>query len=256
MIYLTDGLELELRQWMRHPPALSKAAAKILLQQAKIDGRLLCEIIYNKLELRFLGRSRNALPSKQNWRWEPKPHRRPQNKSPEVNLEKRLVGLDVADWTNAIPTASGLFNDGGRRANIDLAWREGTQCGFIELKWDSNHPVYAAIEAVGYAMAWVQARIHADKMGYLKEDCLRPGLNFEKVAWCVAAPENFYSGHGDLDKLETALADGLSEFIIYKLNNSVTTTFRFVKLPIDTDPFNPTVALLDYLKRETSIVNQ
>ena len=167
VIYLVDGLELELRQWMGQPPALSETVARSLLEKSTADGQLLCKIVYKQLELRYSNRPRKRKPSQENWRWEQQIHLVDNNSSAEVNLEKRLIRSSNPNWANAIPTASGLFDDGGRKANIDLAVRNGKTAAFIELKWDSNHPVYAAVEIIGYAMAWVQARVHAESMGCL-----------------------------------------------------------------------------------------
>ncbi len=93
---------------------------------------------------------------------------------------------------NAIPTASGLFDSGGRKANIDLAVKHNEFISFIELKWDSNSPLYAAFELVGYAMAWLQARLHATEMGYISKAMLRPALDTDHCQWVVLAPPDYY----------------------------------------------------------------
>ena len=249
MIYLVDDLELELRRWMGQPPALSKSAAISLLKKTSINGQLLCELVYNQLELRYLSRLRQKPPSAKNWRWEPQLHLDEKNTSAELNLEKRLIRQCDSDWTNAIPTASGLFDDGGRKANIDLAVREGKTGAFMELKWNSNHPVYAAIEMIGYAMSWIQARVRAESMDYIKCSQLRPALDFSVVHWSVVAPSEFYSKSVGIGGLEAALNEGVQAFTRYKLGESVSSSFHFIRLPAGVDPFNPKPDLVNFLRK-------
>jgi hypothetical protein len=61
---------------------------------------------------------------------------------------------------NQIPVASGLTDSGNRKNCIDLAWRpqETDSAVFVELKWDSNNPVFAAFEVLNYGIVYLFAR--------------------------------------------------------------------------------------------------
>jgi hypothetical protein len=125
------------------------------------------------------------------------------NRSPEVVLERAIASacarLNRTDWSNQVPVASGLVPGAsdGRRA-IDLIQRRGERrFELIELKVGSDTPLYAAVEAVGYAMIWLLTREAAGAP-------ISPVLKADQLDVRVLAPATFYKGY-DLDAIELAL---------------------------------------------------
>jgi hypothetical protein len=241
MIYLLDGGDWWLEGWLGVSDLDTAAGGKNVLAALHFDGRLLCELVYATLERRWRARTRaeGRRPSDENWRWRQIPTLSEGNPSAEVCLEKKLIRIANDTWANAIPTASGLFDGGGRKANVDLAHRLGTEVAFVELKWESNHPVYAAFEIVGYAMAWAQARLRAEEMGYVVDGVLRPALAPDATRWCVLAPATFYArwDSEDLTRFAASLDQGVSSFFAERLK--VESRFRFLTLPDGIDPMAP-----------------
>ncbi|QDU21000.1 hypothetical protein ETAA1_29630 [Urbifossiella limnaea] len=195
-----------------------------VLAAPHFDGRLACELVYANLERRWRARTRTdgRRPSSEKWRWQRIPTLSEDNRSAEVSLEKLLISTADDTWANAIPTARGLFDDGGRKANVDLAHRSGATIAFVELKWASNHPAYAAFEIVGYAMAWAQARFRAEEMGYVTDGTLRPVLATNAARWCVLAPASFYAGWDaeQLARFAASLDQGMNSFFTERLNST------------------------------------
>lgn len=244
-----DGSDWWLKGWLGVSDLNSVADGKNVLAAPHFDGRLLCELVFADLERRWRGRTRTdgRRPSSENWRWQRMPTLSEGNPSAEVSLEKLLVRTADDTWANAVPTASGLFDDGGRKANVDLAHRHGTGLAFVELKWASNHPVYAAFEIVGYAMAWAQARLRAEEMGYVTGGTLRPALATDATRWCVLAPDSFYAGWDaeHLARFAASLDQGLRSFFAERLK--VDARFRFLTLPEGIDPMAPQPADLSVI---------
>lgn len=247
MIFLLAGGDWWLKGWLGVSSLDTVAEGGMVLAAPHFDGRLLCELVYANLERRWRGRTRtdDRFPSSENWRWRRIPTLSEGNPSAEVSLEKLLIRTADDAWANAVPTASGLFDDGGRKANVDLAHRSGTRIAFVELKWASNHPVYAAFEVVGYALAWAQARLRAEEMGYVADGVLRPALASDSTRWCVLAPAGFYAGWdaGELTRFAGSLDRGVSGFFAERLK--VDARFRFHTLPDGLDPMAPRPADLE-----------
>jgi hypothetical protein len=105
-----------------------------------------------------LGRSR------ENWRWSLRTQIGAHNRSPEVLLERAIAAACLRtgrrDWANQIPVSSGLIlGASGRRRAIDLVQQRGdAHFELIELKVNSDTPLYAAIEALAYSSIWLLTR--------------------------------------------------------------------------------------------------
>ncbi len=96
----------------------------------------------------------------QNWLWRLDAPEY-QTLSPEVALEREVVGVDTSgQWTCQMSTASGVQGPRlHKRRAIDLVRRtEPDRYRFIELKVDSDNPLYAAFEILGYGLAYLHAR--------------------------------------------------------------------------------------------------
>jgi hypothetical protein len=130
--------------------------------------------------------------STENWRWRaPKLDIAPANASPEVRLERALIGACAcagrADWSNQVPVASGVAGPSReRRRAIDLV-RQAAPGHFelIELKVASDTPLYAAVEIIGYTAIWLLSR--AGGAGG------NPLLAAGRIDAKVLAPEAYYA---------------------------------------------------------------
>lgn len=146
-------------------------------------------------------------PSKENWRFEPKTRIDPRNKSLEIQLERAIVNInqnmwpDVENWTNQVPTASGLWDHKyDKRRAIDLVHVYPGQnyydtVEFIELKVDtkSGHPAYAAMEVLLYGMLYIFSRRHLKELDYDVTE--QPLLRANAIHLVVLAPFRYYDGY-------------------------------------------------------------
>ncbi len=171
-------------------------------------------------------------PSKENWRWKPHPNLGPDNSSPELKLERAIVGACGEEWSNQMPTASGVVSPTkDRRVAIDLVCRkDATTYSLIELKVASDTPLFAAIEILMYGLLFVWSRNNQEELGYdLKT---QPVLAANNVTLGVLAPSRYYEDF-ELTKLAYALNTGLVEF---GQRNSVALGFEFSQLGADYAP--------------------
>jgi hypothetical protein len=142
--------------------------------------------------------------SRQNWRFEKRDDPpSPRNKSREVLCERRIVSLqldewaDAEKWVNQVPVASGLTGSNrDKRRCIDLVRRvKDGEYDFVELKIDSDTPLYAAMEVLVYGLLYIFWRYDAR----LSEFRVRPNgpemLKASSIHLIVAAPANYYEKH-------------------------------------------------------------
>jgi hypothetical protein len=194
-----------------------------------LEGSDLVGILYRTIASNYAqaGASANKERSRANWRWcSLQAQIGPGNRNPEVVLERAIAAAcrraGRRDWANQIPVASGLINGpSGGRCAIDLVTQRGKRhFEFIELKIESNTPLYAAIEIIRYTCLWLLAR--ADPPS-------RPSelLEATRVDLRVLAPASYYAPF----KLQH-----LGVFLNHHLNalgqaHGVTLTFDFDVLP-------------------------
>jgi hypothetical protein len=105
-------------------------------------------------------------------------------------LEKEWVTPPLGDgWSNQIPVASGFTgsHEDSKRA-IDLGWDKNKETAvFVELKWETDHPIYAAFEIFNYGMLYLFAR------RFLTADYrTSPWMGKEQILLTVLAPAAFY----------------------------------------------------------------
>jgi hypothetical protein len=150
-------------------------------------------------------------PSKENWRWKRHLSLGANNNSPELKLERAIVNACGERWSNQMPTASGLTGPAtDKRAAVDLVLREdSTTYSLIELKVESNTPLFAAIEIMKSGLLLVWSKNNQEALGYDRE--LQPILAASTVTLNTLAPADFYSNF-NLTKLASVLNDGLAEF--------------------------------------------
>lgn len=188
----------------------------------------------------------NKNRSRQNWRWALQPQIGERNRSTEVVLERAIAGACVRrgriDWANQIPVASGLISGAadGRRA-LDLAYRSGERrFQLIELKIASDTPLYAAVELLGYASAWLLARADLPERSSVL-------LEAEHVDLRVLAPAPYYAPF-DLLPLEASLRHGVR---LLGERCGVTLSFGFDVLPAELSrpPLPQDATLLELLSQ-------
>jgi hypothetical protein len=164
-------------------------------QPSEIQGQGVAGAVFGVIQHRFaqLASAQSRSPSTENWRVQ-SPQLRPWNsRYPEVDLERRLIKARQApDWWNQVPIASGLAcSTADRRRCIDLVHdRGGDAYDFVELKVESDTPVFAAVEILQYGFVWLLSRHYRDALGYSRH---RPTLlDAKEVNLRVFAPKAFY----------------------------------------------------------------
>lgn len=162
--------------------------------------------------------------SEENWRLEKQKGIGANNNRPEVSLERAIVNIpaeiwpDAANWFNQVPVASGLVDphEGGRR--IDLVHNCGDKAyEFIELKVDSNTPLYAAMEILKYGVLYIFCRQDdrvkcVDQKGEPIIDREGKLMQAKKIHLRVLAPAKYYEKY-DLSWLEKSIKSGLAIFL-------------------------------------------
>ena len=192
-----------------------RAAANALTHRdSPISGtRDFLEASYAQIHNNWLAASEAGLSrqSKENWRWKRHLDLGDENKSPELKLERAIVGACGDDWSNQMPTASGLVGSAiGKRAAVDLVYREDpTTYSLIELKVASDTPLFAAVEILLYGLLFVWSKKNQEELGYDVE--AQPVLAANTVTLGVLAPGSYYDGF-DLTTLASALDSGLNAF--------------------------------------------
>lgn len=150
-------------------------------------------------------------PSRENWRWKRHLTLAPANTSPELRLERSIVNACGGNWSNQMPTASGLIGPAtDKRAAVDLVYREdSTTYSLIELKVGSDNPLFAAIEILCYGLLFIWSKDNQEKLGY--DAKTQPILAATNVELSVLAPEDYYHDY-DLTSLNSTLNSELAEF--------------------------------------------
>lgn len=190
--------------------------------------------LYDRIEANWSGRT----PSQQNWRLRRQADIAARNKSPEVVLERALAVLGAKgvldDWYNQIPVASGLIDHrADKRAAIDLVRADENSADFIELKWASDTPLFAAFEILRYGLVYLFCRDKREEFGYEAF----PLMGIRNVSLQVLAPVKYYSSF-DLGFLASAICTGL-DMLCYRRSDGLQMSFEFLSFPSDFElPFS------------------
>ncbi len=180
-------------------------------------------------------------PSQENWRSERQTTLNPRNRSPEVLLERAIAILGEREilegWFNQVPVASGLVDGlADRRAAIDLVRHRDDKAEFVELKWESDTPAYAAFEILRYGLAYLISYINRETFKYTK----KPLMNVKEVSLRVLAPRTYYADYADSDLtwLSEGLDHGIRSVVAQKTVGALSMNFGFLAFPADFDlPF-------------------
>jgi hypothetical protein len=167
-------------------------------------------------------------PSDKNWRFEKIPYIAKHNGSKEKTLEKSIAKLPSPDWVNQVPTSSGLIGSSSDKLrNIDLVHSLGKrEYEFIELKINSDTPMFAAFEIVINGMIYLLSREFYSNQSIDSKEI----LNAKKVHLQTLAPQNYYFRYS-LDWLEDELNKGLKTFLSEKLDDNIEMDFSFTSFP-------------------------
>lgn len=228
---VSDFLGLQDGEKLKHKTTCHRLSSTSI-EKPKFE-RLVCDL-YEQIEK---NRSERP-PSKSNWQPRRQTYLNPENKSPEVLLERAIAILGAREilggWYNQIPVASGLVDDrADKRAAIDLLLLEDGRAEFVELKWESDTPVFAAFEILRYGLAYLFCYVNQEKFRYQES----PLMNVEEVSLRVLAPHAYYA-----DSDQTWLCRGLHQsirtFVAAKTGNKLSMDFGFRAFPSNFDlPF-------------------
>jgi hypothetical protein len=181
----------------RPPYYLRKGIYKLLKRNipADADLRPLAPAVLARIARNFYraGLTPGQTCSPENWRFELKRDYSLHTTSQEVRLEREWVRRQIeTSWCNQIPVASGFTGPtSGKRRAIDLGWNINSESAvFVELKWDTNDPIYAAFEIFTYGILYVFAR------RFLTEHYrTTPWMGMKRVLLTVLTPAAFYDDY-------------------------------------------------------------
>ncbi len=187
--------------------------------------------LYNQiLHNRYLSiGSYGKLPSRENWRFEKQIAIDLVNKSPEVTLERALVNALDQSLVNQVPTSSGLVGPRQDKVrNIDLvSCIHEDEFEFIELKIDSNKPLYAAMEILSYGLLYIFTREHMQEFNYDSNEKIL--LSANTIHLTVLAPYSYYPY--DIQWIENKINEGLKQFIEAEVGIDLKMDFSFQSFP-------------------------
>jgi hypothetical protein len=167
-------------------------------------------------------------PSQENWRDTHNDEVSDKNESPEVCLERQIVGQQKRKkWANQVPVASGLLDsdsDKGRHVDLVREIEQGATYELIELKWGADNPFFAALEILCYGLIYLLFR---EK--FPQPD--KPLLQARTIHLRVLAPEDYYRGKGAkkaLATLEFQISEALGK---HAVQADLKMDFCFLKIP-------------------------
>lgn len=190
------------------------------------DFAALVSTLYDRIESNHAGR----LPSQENWRSKRVTTLSDHNESPEVLPERAVAMLGGAGklpgWLNQVPVASGLINDRlDKRAALDLVKLDDDAARFVELKWGSDTPAYAAFEVLRYGLVYLFSRVKME-FGYADRRMMR----VNRIDLQVLAPAVFFDKH-DLKWLERALDHAVDDLSRRNTSDRLSMGFEFLAFP-------------------------
>ena len=144
----------------------------------------------------------------------------------------------MPEWHNQIPVASGLVDDKKhKRTAVDLVRMDGDAAELaelIELKWESDTPLFALFEVLLYGLALLLSRRNAKKFGYRG----LPLIEAPVVRLAVLAPSQYYQYYDDCRydcrKYADVISAGL-QLLRDTHSDLPEMSFRFLRFPICID---------------------
>jgi len=202
---------------------LSTAPPELLDFETLISG------LYEQIESNRSDRK----PSRENWRTKRVTTLSDTNRSPEVLLERAIAILGenqvLDEWYNQIPVASGLVDArADKRAAVDLMRLDGDRVEFVELKWGSDTPAFAAFEILLYGLAFLYCYINRVDLGYEITSLMK----VKEVSLQVLAPQAYFDGY-DFTWLGLGLDAGVRNVTQMVSNGELSMDFGFTSFPSD-----------------------
>jgi len=162
----------------------------------ELDGKAIVGQLYEALACTGWGIDKAG----SNWIWRTGDTKADQidgDKYKEVKLERTIAQRGEGAWTWQMPTASGIQKDldpknnaQNKKASIDLVRKNGPgDFTFVELKVESNNPLYALFELLGYALAYLHARNEGNH-SQANED--HDVLKAKRIRLVVLGPKSWY----------------------------------------------------------------
>lgn len=205
-------------------------------QPESFNGTALISVIYGQIEKNLSNRPARA-PSSENWKIRSERtanNIRPssENKSAEVTLERAIAQRWPEKWTYQMPIASGLIDHkSDKRRSIDLVCLGDNGCfDFVELKLESDTPLYAAMEILGYGLVYLASRMDSAKNLKYGNGASLPVMSATAISLVVLAPSKYYE-ECKLGWLERGLNDGLNDLLAAKEVKNLKMDFRFERFP-------------------------
>lgn len=221
---IMEALSLEAGQSLKQ-----KSACASLAHSPDFQSRIekLVFSLFSKIESNWIER----IPSAMNWKLRRQGDISPQNKSPEVLLERAIVILAdrgiLKDWFNQLPIASGLIDEySDKRAAVDLVHVSNDEAELIELKWASDTPAHAAFEIVRYGLVFLFCHMKQEGFSYHTY----PLMKVKKLSLRVLAPHEYYS-FCNLGFLGNALDIALQHLFREKTQGALSADFMFLSFP-------------------------
>lgn len=126
-----------------------------------------------------------------------------------------------------VPVASGLVDArADKRAAIDLMRLDGDRVEFVELKWGSDTPAFAAFEILLYGLAFMYCYINRDNLGYENTSLMKT----RQVSLQVLAPEAYFDGY-NFTWLGLGLDAGVRNLTQTVSNGELSMDFGFTSFP-------------------------
>jgi hypothetical protein len=180
------------RPWVSNKSTLNRLAASGY-DSGPLAG--LVEAIVEQLATNWRQNGERSL-GKEAWRHTRNASISDENSSKEVRLQRRFAEecdrRSDSAWANEVPVTAAMSSDQRKPRSVDLAYRDGKAVELLELKFDSNTPLSAACQAVGYAAALLFCRRSWTAIGGGEDLDLRPAITAERVTVSVLAPKAFY----------------------------------------------------------------
>jgi hypothetical protein len=199
---------------------------------ATFDATALIMKIYTQVESNWK-EGANYKSSTENWRFEGRTNIDVSNEDPEIKLERAIVSTQThppANWANQMPTSSGFVGPrADKHRNIDLIHRcEDGAYEFIELKVESDTPLFAAMEILQNAVLYIFSRENERKVEWGSEK-QKPLREATVIHLRVLAPCSYYEGY-KLGWVEESISSGLKAFLAGR-TPKLQMDFRFDAFP-------------------------
>ena len=222
MVSLFDGTDDVICSFMKIPKrqALRNASTQINPMSDKQFADMLSEV-YGRLESNHSDSS--IRPSPKLWDCRRAPDIKDHNRSDEKILEKAVASLaergHMPEWFNQCSVASGITGPRkDKKRAIDLVHLSDKSARLIELKWNSDTPVYALFEILEYGLAYIFCRLHKEEFGLAD----RRLMKIRHIALEVVAPRRFFDRNNRRDRdLFEQMDRSIAEFAARKTIGTV-----------------------------------